>query len=111
MFSEAKKLLNQGKNLSGLLRLLEYSLSTDNQPSTQLRSILPKQKTDTVLSSFLYYLNPPKSKEEAELKISTLNTLLSLNIDCCYLMNIFAANYIEPIDQNEAISYFQKALS
>lgn len=110
-FSEAKKLLNQGENLSGLLRLLEYSLSTGNQPTNQLRSILPKQKTDSVLASFLYCLNPPKSKEEAELKISTLNTLISLNIDYGYLMNIFAANYIEPIDQYEAISYFQKALS
>lgn len=110
-FSEANKLSNNGENLSGLLRLLEYLLSTGNQPTKQIREITPKQNTDTLLAKFLYCLNSPQSKEEAELKISELEDLIKLNLKYGYLMNIFAANYIEPIDQYEATSYFYKALS
>jgi tetratricopeptide (TPR) repeat protein len=110
-FNEAHKLSNEGKNLSGLLRLLEYLLSTGNQPTNQIREIVLKQKTDSLLASFLFCLNSPKSKEEAELKLSKLNTLINRDIKYGYVMNIFAANYIEPIDQSEAISYFYKALS
>lgn len=110
-FKEANKLSNAGRNLSGLLRLLEYLLSTGNQPTNQIREIAPKQKTDSLLASFLFCLNSPRSKEEAELKISKLDTLTNLNMKYGYVMNIFAANYIEPIDNYEAISYFYKALS
>ena len=110
-FNEAKNLSEAGKNLSGLLRLFEYLLATGNQPTDQIREIIPKQAADSLLATFVFCLNSPKSKEEAESKILQLNGLMNQDIIYGYVMNIFAANYVEPIDQNESISYFYKALS
>jgi len=111
-FEKAAQLSGTGNHLSGLLCLLEYLLSSGNQPATQIREIIaPNQKTDTTLATFLYCLNTPQTKEDAEKKIALLNQLIDLNLDYGYVMNIFAANYTQPISQTEAINYFYNALS
>lgn len=110
-FTEVTQLSNEGKNLSGILRLFEYILSTGHQPLNRLREIASQQESDSLLAMFIYSLNSPQSKEEAESKIANFNYLNTLDIKYGYVMNIFAANYITPVDQFEAISYFHKALS
>ncbi len=110
-FKEAKELSDKGENLSGLLRLLEYLLTTDIQPTQQLREIVSKQKTDPQLASFLRCMSPPQTKMDAELKISILNELIETNVEFGYVMNIFVANYIEQENQNQSVDNFYKALS
>lgn len=111
VFSKAMNLTDANENLSGILHLLEYLLSTGKQPIDQIKQIAPKADSDTLLSGFLFCLSSPTSKEDAELKISLLNTLIDQNKEFGYVMNIFCANYIEQIDDYEAINYFYKALS
>ena len=110
-FNQANRFVGEGKNLSGLLALFEYLLSTGNQPVKQIRAIVPHQEDDALLESFLFCLNPPTTKAEAEMKISKLDSLISQNLEFGHIMNIFAANYITPIDEVSAISYFEAALS
>lgn len=110
-FTEVTQLSNEGKNLSGILRLFEYILSTGHQPLNRLREIASLQESDSLLALFIYSLNSPQSQEEAESKVANFNYLNTLDIKYGYVMNIFAANYITPIDEFEATSYFYKALS
>ncbi|MBD80731.1 MAG: hypothetical protein CL840_17585 [Crocinitomicaceae bacterium] len=110
-FNEAKKLAKAEQNLSGLLRLFQYLLSTGEQPVDEIRAIASKQKSDNAVSTFIQCLNRPKSKEEAEEKIALLEGLIKLDVKYGFVMNIFAANYIEPIDQSKAIDYFYQVLS
>ena len=110
-FKEYKKLLQTNENLSSLLSLFEYLLSSGDQPVEQLREVAQRHDSDTLLATFLSCMGMPKSKEEAEQKIAELKPLIALDVKYGYVMNIFVANYIEPIDRIEAISRFQKALS
>lgn len=111
-FEKTHRLSENGKHLSALLCLLDYLLATGEQPTKQIQEvILPNQQSDTLLATFLYCLNSPTSKEDAESKISTLNYLISLDLEYGYVMNIFAANYSTQIDKNKSILYFQEALS
>ena len=110
-FKEYKKYLEVNENLSSLLSLFEYLLSSGNQPVEQLREVAQRHDSDTLLATFLSCMGMPNSKEEAEQKIAELKPLIALDVKYGYVMNIFVANYIEPIDRIEAISRFQKALS
>lgn len=110
-FKAANRLSKEGNNLSGFLCLLEYSLSTGNQPANQFSKIVSHYETDSLLSTFVQCLNAPTTQEEAEMKIDQFSQLIELDIEFGYIMNIFIANYTEPIDENKAILNFKKALS
>ena len=110
-FDRASKLSKEGQHTSGVLCLFDYLLSTGIQPVNHIREIAAFLDSDTSLALFFSCLNRPQSKEEADLKIAQLNSLIKLEMEYGYIMNIFAANYVEPIDPGEAISYFYKALS
>lgn len=107
----ANKLYEAGKNLSGLLCLFEYLLTTGNQPRDQINKITEQAANDPDLSTFLSCLNAPTTKEEAEVKISLLDELIDKDIEFGYIMNIFAGNYIQPIDETKALLYFKKVLN
>lgn len=110
-FKRSAELKKEGQYLSSLLRLLEYLLVSGNQPTNQIREIATFQQSDSLLATFLYCLNAPRAKEDALEKVLVLDNLVGLNLKYGYVMTIFAANYIEPINEQEAIHYFYKALS
>ena len=103
--------MDNDKNLSAALCLLEYYLASGVNPVEQIQGVMQKQPTDSLLTTFLYCLNSPKSKEEAEFKVTVFDSLISLNHEYGYLMNIFAANYVSPISNSKAEKYFYQALS
>lgn len=65
-FKTADELLNKKQNLSAMLSMMEYMLSTGEKPLEQIRAIGAKTNTDTLLNDFLYALNTPTSQEDAE---------------------------------------------
>lgn len=110
-FDEADTLFENDDNLSGLLCLFEYIFHSGDQNVEHMRKVALKQESDRLLAAFLHCTNTPESQEEAESKISILNSLIDLDLKYGYIMNVYAAVYVQSIDQSEAISYFYKALS
>lgn len=109
-FSKANQLSQKGNNLSAILHLFEYLLQSGHAPTMQIRQVAIHQKTDSTLQKFLTCLGSPTSKEEAENKIKGFRELIALDQEYSYIMNIFVANFIQPIDQGESQDNFLIAL-
>ena len=106
----AKRLANQNQRASALLCLFEYLLASGEDVSPQIREIITTEERDTIFDALLYCLNQPQSADEAKQKLEMLDILISLNMEYGYIMNIFAANMMQPMDAYAAIDYFEKAL-
>lgn len=104
------RLKAEGENLSALLSLFDYLLSTGIQPSAQIAEVVSLAGEDQEIGLFLGALASPNSKETAEKNIATLNELIGKGGEYAYVMYIFSANHIQPSDKNRALNYFELAL-
>jgi len=110
MVAAYKRLKGEGENLSALLVLFDYLLSTGIQPAAQIAEVASLAGEDQELGLFLGALASPNSKEAAEKNIATLNELIGKGGEYAYVMYIFSANHIQPSDKNRALNYFELAL-
>ncbi|MDG1780668.1 MAG: hypothetical protein P8H59_06940 [Flavobacteriales bacterium] len=107
---DATQLKKEGENLSALLSLFNYLLSTGEQPAEQIAEIVPLATEDEDLAAFLKALASPSNAEQAEANVAVFTDLMTRTKEYGYIMNVFAANHIQPADADRALNYFELAL-
>ncbi|MEO0899979.1 MAG: hypothetical protein AAFY71_26430 [Bacteroidota bacterium] len=110
LFQQSDQYLEEEHNLSALLVLFEYLLSSGIQPLERVKNVVPLAEKDTILNNFMYAMSQSRSEEEAQDKVEVLEELIQLNIPHGFMLNIFAANGITPISPDKGMDYFYEAL-